>query len=89
MYPVFQFTLHNIAMWAVSNSPKLNEVFIHLYAFLFYLFIYFCINVLLTGKIHCTFKTNNREDLLKLYKVMAVPVLLYIHENCRLMKRLD
>jgi hypothetical protein len=45
--------------------------------------------VLWAGKIHCVFKTNNREDLLKLYKVMAVPVLLYIRENCRLMKRLE
>ena len=26
---------------------------------------------------------------MKLYKVMAVPVLLYIHEHCRLMKRFE
>ena len=76
-------------MWAVSLSPKWYKVFlhfIHLYVFLSSFFLHKCVT---DRKNSLHFKTNNREDLLKLYKVMAVPVLLYICRNCRLMKRLE
>jgi hypothetical protein len=45
--------------------------------------------MLLTGKIQCTFKTSNKEALQKIYKIMAVPLLLYIHGNWSLMKQLE
>lgn len=50
--------IHNIATWAVSQSPNgIRSFFISFIYMPLYLFICLCINVLLTGKIQCTFKT--------------------------------